>query len=87
MDEQTIEQGTDPQTGEPEICLRNKRTPLLAWELSRWRDSEIGGLDLLRRAPVERSVDFEFGISKRHTLSPSCVFTSRPASVSDSRLR
>jgi cell division protein FtsI/penicillin-binding protein 2 len=56
----TIEQGTDPQTGEPEICLRNKRTPLLAWELSRWRDSEIGGLDLLRRAPVERSVDFEF---------------------------
>ncbi len=56
----TLEQGNDPETGEPEICLRNKRTPLFSWELSRWRDTEIGGLDLLRRAPVDRSIDFEF---------------------------
>ncbi|MEZ4268480.1 MAG: penicillin-binding transpeptidase domain-containing protein [Myxococcota bacterium] len=56
----TLEQGNDPETGAPEICLRNKKTPLFSWELSRWRDTEIGGLDLLRRAPVDRSIDFEF---------------------------
>ncbi|MCB9730253.1 MAG: hypothetical protein H6744_18280 [Deltaproteobacteria bacterium] len=56
----TLERGANPQTGEAEICLRNHRTSLFSWDLSRWRDTEIGGLDLLRRAPVDRSIDFEF---------------------------
>ncbi len=43
-----------------EVCLINTARSVFQWRLSRWKDTLIGGPELLRRAPVERSVDFEF---------------------------
>lgn len=43
-----------------EVCLLNPKLSLMKWRMSRWRHTLVGGPELLRRAPVERSVDFEF---------------------------
>lgn len=45
---------------EGEVCLRNADAPIFSWPLSRWRDTLIGGVDLLRRAPTDRTVDLGF---------------------------
>ena len=43
-----------------EVCLVNTERSVMRWRLSRWRDTLIGGPELLRQTPVEQSVDFEF---------------------------
>ncbi|MDP6946856.1 MAG: hypothetical protein QF464_22090, partial [Myxococcota bacterium] len=63
------------QTREGEVCLRSTRRPAFRWTLSRWRDTIIGPPSLRRRAPVERTVDFEFAEDLKRAAEARLVGT------------
>jgi cell division protein FtsI/penicillin-binding protein 2/cell division protein FtsW (lipid II flippase) len=69
------------QTQAGEVCLRTTKRPVFRWELSRWRDTLIGPPALRRRAPVDRTVDFEFAEDLKRAAEADLVGTG-----SDGRL-
>ncbi len=51
-------EGDGPASGE--TCLRSFDKPMFTWPLDPWRHTLVGGPRLLRRAPIDNSIDFEF---------------------------
>lgn len=65
-----------PGLMEGEVCLRSADRAMFTWQLSRWRDTLIGPPTILRRAPLERSVDFAFAERIKHAVE-GVVFGAR----------
>ena len=69
------------QTRAGEVCLRSTKRPVFRWELSRFEDTLIGPPALRRKAPVDRTVDFEFAEDLKRAAEAGIVGTG-----SDGRL-